>query len=449
MKRWRLYPIYKPSGIEWLGEIPEHWSIKKVKSLAKNKADITQTGPFGAQLHASDYMEEGIPLILIKNVNGHKIDPTDIPKISEEKASELVMYRLKPGDIVFSRVGTIGRIALVAEREEGWLISGQMLRLRINSSEITNEFAVYAIDSDSVLNYFEVKSVGSTRDSINTEILRNLILPLPPLDEQHAIINYLDRETARIDALVATKEHFIELLAEKRIALISQAVTKGLDPDVPLKDSGVEWLGEIPEHWEVKRLKHIARINLNTLTEGTEPDYVIKYIDIGNVGENGLLAEPEKMIFGNAPSRARRIIKKDNVIISTVRTYLKAIAHFPNPEDNLVCSTGFAVLEPGNLIIPRFLYYLAHCDKFIETIMAYSVGLGYPAINTSVFAGFPVWLPTISEQETIAGYLDRETAKIDSLITKTRESIEKLKEYRTALVSAAVTGKIDVREEAP
>jgi len=200
---------------------------------------------------------------------------------------------------------------------------------------------------------------------------------------------------------------------------------------------------EIPVHWEVKRLKHVARINLNTLTEGTEPDCVIKYIDIGNVGENGLLAETEEMIFGNAPSRARRIIKKDNVIISTVRTYLKAIAHFPNPENNLVCSTGFAVLEPGNLVIPRFIYYLACCDEFIETIMAYSVGVRYPAINASVLANFPVWLPSVSEQRAIAAYLDTETAKINALVATKERFIELLAEKRTALISQAVTKGLD------
>jgi type I restriction enzyme S subunit len=431
MKRWRLYPIYKPSGIEWLGEIPEHWEFFRLKycaGLINEKVDGRKSElPYTGLEH-------------IESWTGKRI------AVNETATSDGQASRYKKGDVLFGKLRPYLAKALCIREKEG-ICTGELLVLRPKC--VIQDYLLSYILSSDFISVVDSSTYGAKMPRASWEFIGNLPVFVPPLDEQRAIAAFLDRETARIDALVATKEHFIELLAEKRTALISQAVTKGLDPDVPLKDSGVEWLGEIPGHWEVKRLKHIARINLNTLTEGTEPDYVIKYIDIGNVGENGLLAEPEKMIFGNAPSRARRIIKKDNVIISTVRTYLKAIAHFPNPEDNLVCSTGFAVLEPGNLIIPRFLYYLAHCDKFIETIMAYSVGLGYPAINTSVFAGFPVWLPTISEQETIAAYLDTETAKIDSLITKTRKSIEKLKEYRTALVSAAVTGKIDVRKEAP
>jgi type I restriction enzyme S subunit len=439
MKRWRLYPIYKPSGIEWLGEIPGHWDMQPLKQifLVLNGSTPKSGEP--------DYWDGDIPWATPDDLGNLKGDTL----LTTRRMITVAGYHscgtsLAPeGSLVLSTRAPIGYLAIAGVP----LCTNQGCRCLVFRREAEKRYYYYLLLTAN--QELESWGQGSTFRELGRNRLTAILLLLPPLDEQRAIASFLDRETARIDALVATKEHFIELLAEKRTALISQAVTKGLDPDVPLKDSGVEWLGEIPGHWEVKRLKHIARINLNTLTEGTEPDYVIKYIDIGNVGENGLLAEPEKMIFGNAPSRARRIIKKDNVIISTVRTYLKAIAHFPNPEDNLVCSTGFAVLEPGNLIIPRFLYYLAHCDKFIETIMAYSVGLGYPAINTSVFAGFPVWLPTISEQETIAAYLDTETAKIDSLITKTRKSIEKLKEYRTALVSAAVTGKIDVRKEAP
>ena len=219
----------KDSGIEWLGEIPEHWGVVSAKHLEKNSPYLAQTGPFGAQLHASDYVEEGIPLILIKNVNRLRIDDSDIPKITQEKANQLSLYRLESGDIVFSRVGSIGRIALTTVREKGWLISGQMLRLRFKSKRLIPQFAVYAISSKSIQTYFNLKSVGTTRDSINTEILKGMLLMLPPTDEQNRIVDFIQKETTRIDTIKTKTTKEIELLQEYRTALISEVVTGKID----------------------------------------------------------------------------------------------------------------------------------------------------------------------------------------------------------------------------
>ena len=215
----------KDSGIEWIGEIPEGWEVKRLKHLAGNDISAVQTGPFGAQLHASDYIDEGVPLILIRNVNNLWIDDSNIPKISEEKATSLSMYRLQEGDIIFSRVGSIGRIALVTKREEGWLISGQMLRIRISNPKLNNHFLLYVADSNLVSEFIEFKSVGSTRDSINTDILRNVCIPLPSLLEQKAIIQYIETTTANIDSLIQKILSQIAVLKEYRQALISNVVT--------------------------------------------------------------------------------------------------------------------------------------------------------------------------------------------------------------------------------
>lgn len=225
VRQFPTYSKYKDSGIEWLGEIPEGWEVFRLKHLAGNNIGVVQTGPFGAQLHASDYVDEGVPLILIRNVNNLWIDDSNIPKISEEKAASLSMYCLKVGDIVFSRVGSIGRIALVTEREEGWLISGQMLRIRIKNPKLDNHFLLYVVSSNLVSEFIQFKSVGSTRDSINTDILRNVYIPLPPSREQESITDYLDQKTVKIDELINKIQSQIEKLKEYRQALISNVVT--------------------------------------------------------------------------------------------------------------------------------------------------------------------------------------------------------------------------------
>jgi type I restriction enzyme S subunit len=214
------------------------------------------------------------------------------------------------------------------------------------------------------------------------------------------------------------------------------------------KDSGVEWLGEIPAHWEVKRLKHLARLNSEALPEETDPGLEIIYVDIGGVDSLGRIIEKENLTFATAPTRARRLVRDGDVILSTVRTYLRAIAPIRSPEPGMVVSTGFAVVRPGNELTTEYAAYALRAPYFVERVVANSTGVSFPAINESEMATYELALPSEPEQRAIAAFLDRETAKIDALIAKVREAIDRLKELRTALISAAVTGKIDVREEA-
>jgi len=219
----------KDSGIDWIGEIPEGWDVIKIKHIAGSCSMPVQTGPFGAQLHADDYVNEGIPFILIRNVNHGKINNTNIPFVSEEDAERLFMYRLKADDIVFSRVGSLGRAALVTNREEGWLISGQMLRLRLKDKRINRNYLVYLFQSKVSEEYVSYESVGSTRESLNTEILSNFISPLPPLPDQTAIANFLDQATSKIDKTIKLIEKKIKLLEEYKKSLIHYVVTGKID----------------------------------------------------------------------------------------------------------------------------------------------------------------------------------------------------------------------------
>ncbi|MCL5952079.1 MAG: restriction endonuclease subunit S [Chloroflexi bacterium] len=209
------------------------------------------------------------------------------------------------------------------------------------------------------------------------------------------------------------------------------------------KDSGATWLGQIPAHWEVKRLKNIANTNTETLPETTDPDYTLQYVDIANVEEVAGARAPQEVRFGAAPSRARRIVRAGDTILSTVRTYLKAVAYFQSPPENLIVSTGFAVLRPVPGTDARFLFALVQCAQFIESVVANSVGVGYPAINPSELSCSPVWLPPLPEQRAIAAFLEREIAKLDALVAKKERLIELLREKRTALISRAVTAGLD------
>ena len=205
------------------------------------------------------------------------------------------------------------------------------------------------------------------------------------------------------------------------------------------KPSGVEWLGEVPEHWGVKPLKTIASINDEVLPESLSPDYEIEYVDIGSVSLANGIEKTEAMPFGDAPSRARRIPRDGDVLVSTVRTYLKAIAPVVNPPSNLVASTGFAVVRPRHELEPGFLKYALQEEHFIQQVISRSTGVSYPAINASDVAKISLNLPGSSEQLAIATFLDHETAKIDALIAEQQRLIELLQEKRQAVISHAVT----------
>jgi restriction endonuclease S subunit len=204
-----------------LGKIPKHWQVKKIIDAAKNKQDAVQTGPFGAQLHSYDYVDEGVPLILIRNIMDGKIVDKDIPFITQKKADSLPRYWIKEGDIVFSRVADVGRAAVANHTQEGWLISGQMLRVRLNNPEINNTFLKYLIATNGFQKALQFKLLGSTRDSINTTILENLPITIPPKKEQEKIETVL----SEVDSTIITNYEYLQKLQKMKSGLMQDLLT--------------------------------------------------------------------------------------------------------------------------------------------------------------------------------------------------------------------------------
>ena len=235
-----------------------------------------------------------------------------------------------------------------------------------------------------------------------------------------------------------------ELLVEKRSALINKAVTRGLNPDALMKKTGNNLIPAIPESWKVKRLKYEVSINRQALSEQTTSNYEIEYIDIGSVSLINGITETVKLTFGSSPSRARRIVKSGDSIISTVRTYLKAITFVEKANHNLIASTGFAVITPHRKHFNKHFGYLFMSQLFIDSVVSRSTGVSYPAINASDIGNIFIPIPFATEQKQIADYLEKQTAKIDLLQSKTDRQIELLKEYRASLITSAVTGQIKI-----
>jgi len=210
-----------------------------------------------------------------------------------------------------------------------------------------------------------------------------------------------------------------------------------------MKDSGVEWVQRIPSEWVTKRLKYIAECNTDVLSENTDEDKQIKYIDIGSVTYEKGIEQIQEFRFSDSPSRARRVIKAGDTIISTVRTYLKAIAYIDQMYDGNICSTGFAVLRAKTECNPKFLYYALSAEWFISMVEANSTGISYPAITSTALSNLPAIMPKSIEQQRIVNFLDAKCAQIDAIIEKQQQVIEKLKEYKQSVITEAVTKGLD------
>ncbi len=274
-------------------------------------------------------------------------------------------------------------------------------------------------------------------------------LPYPPLEDQALIARYLDWHGAMTGKLIRAKRRLIALLNEQKQSIIHRAATRGLNPAATLKPSGVDWLGDVPEHWEVKPLKWWSDINRVTLGQNTPDDFAFDYIDIGSVGTGMLTAPLERMTFATSPSRARRVVRFGDTIISTVRTYLKAIWFVDQDRADLIASTGFAVLTPHEQVSPRFFAFALQSAAFINLVISRSDGVAYPAINETRLGSLKLALPpSISEQDAIIAHLDTATVAYDAAIASAQNEIALIQEFRTRLIADVVTGKLDVRAAA-
>ena len=222
-----------------------------------------------------------------------------------------------------------------------------------------------------------------------------------------------------------------------------------LKPYPAMKTSGVLWLGDVPAHWEVRRLKSWLDVNEFVLSEDTDPEYTFEYLDIGSVATGRLTAKPERIRFGNSPSRARRVVRPGDTIVSTVRTYLKAVWHAEHPGDDLVASTGFAVLTPPRGAFPRFVSYFCQSDPFTNRVTAEAVGIAYPAIAETRLGTFEVCIPPYPEQAAIVRFLDHADQRIRRYLRAKQKLITLLEEQKQAIIHQAVTGQIDVRTGRP
>jgi type I restriction enzyme S subunit len=429
----KKYDSYKDSGIEWIGEIPSHWEVNKLFRLFKINTGFTPS------TSNSEFYENGtndwinISDLESKFVSSSKTKLTD--KAVEGK--EIV----PKGSLFYSFKLSVGKMAF-ADKD---LFTNEAIFSIYPDNNINLNYYYYLLDR--ILIHNSNENIYGAK-ILNQELIKASKLIVPTKNEQTVIANYLDHKTTEIDSLIAKKQNLIQLLEEERTAIINQAVTKGLDPNVQMKDSGIEWLGEIPEHWESWKIGHaFSKVGSGTTPESGNPIYhengTINWLNTGDLNDE-VLTECAKKITKKALEdyTSLKLFPSGSLVIAMYGATIgkTALLQFETTTNQACC-----VFSESEIIDLKFLQYWFKAKK--EHIINLSIGGGQPNVSQQILKDIRLGCPNLVEQQKIVEFLEVKVSDINAFIFKTQQEIELLKEYRTALISEVVTGKIDVRNE--
>ncbi|AEK19514.1 restriction modification system DNA specificity domain-containing protein [Methanococcus maripaludis X1] len=439
---YKKYPSYKDSGIEWIGEIPEGWEVQRLKNLIST----IQSG--NREKGGGNLFDDGIFSVGGEHILWDGTISLKNPKyVSEEFYKSMNNGKLRINDVLLVKDGaTIGKTAILIEKHR-MAINEHVFLMRPNNKLIP-KLLYYLISSDLGFKQIKLTETGSAQGGINLEFTSKIIFAVPSLSEQTKIAEFLDEKTEKIDKIIEKNIELINLLKEKRISLINNAVTKGLDKNVNLKDSGIDWIGEIPEGWEVRKLKDLS----NLIIDGTHftPTYVDKGIPFLRVTD----IQSEKIDMGSIKYipkeeylklNLRCNPKKGDLLFSKNGTI--GIPKVVDWDFKFSIFVSLCLIKLKEIISVNFLKYYLVSPAIKEQIYVRSKTTSVTNLHLDQIREFFISFPPIQEQTNIAQYLDKETEKIDKIIIKTEKNIELLKEYKTSLIHNAVTGKIDVRGE--
>ncbi len=435
---FQKYAEYKESGVEWLGEVPKHWEV----SLLKRRYQVTLGKMLKSNQTSPNETEEFY--LRAANIHWRGVDTTDVKRMwfTPEEKNKL---KLCKGDLLVSEGGDVGRSALWNDEIEGCYIQNSINRIRAREDADTR-FLFYWMSFIKHADYIDMICNKATIAHFTVEKVEATPCVYPSLEEQKQIAAFLDKETTKIDTLIDKQEQLITLLQEKRQAIISHVVTRGLNPNVKMKDSGIEWLEKVPEHWGIRRLgvygNFIAGSGFPHKDQGQKSgDYPFyKVSDTNLEGNSVYLVNAENYVTKEVAKKLRaKIAPAGGIMFPKVGAALLGNKRRVLTRESIT-DNNTIVFVPYSGVSKYWYYWLSELD-FGQIANPGPV----PSINETQLREFPSICPPEEEQKQIAAFLDKETAKIDTLIEKCETAIELLKERRTALISAAVTGKIDVR----
>ena len=432
------YPKYKDSGVEWLGEVPAHWQVRPLRDLARDEPNAFTDGDW---IEAPYITDEGVRLIQTGNIGVGAYKEQGFRYISSETFEQFGCSEVCPGDVLICRLADpVGRACQAPVLESRMITSVDVCILKTRQ-DISPEFLVYRLSAADYLGFMKSQCRGGTRDRVSRSFLGSVRISLPPYPDQTWIAEFLDRETAKIDTLIGEQLRLIGLLKEKRQAVISRAVTKGL-VGAPMKPSGVEWLGDVPTHWEVLRLANVFR----EVAEPGSEDLPILSVSIHHGVSDRELEEEEldrKVTRSEDRSKYKRVAPGD-LVYNMMRAWQGA---FGTVSIEGMVSPAYVVARPRANVDTAFIEHLLRTPQAIKQIRRHSQGVTDFRLRLywDEFKNVRVALPPHAETVEIVRSIARMTEQFDAVSREAESSIALLQERRTALISAAVTGKIDVR----
>ena len=441
--KYQRYAEYKDSGVEWLGEIPSHWDAKPLKFLCTYNDEVV------AENKSKDYEIEYVDIGSVSAINGISHTERMLFDAAPSRARRIV----KDGDVIVSTVRTyLEAIAPVTNPPENLIVSTGFAVIR-PTAELFKGYAAYCLRAKGFIKEVVARSVGVSYPAINASDLVNIPIPEINYFEQTQIANFLDHETAKIDSLIEKQKQLIQLLKEKRQAVISHAVTKGLDPSVKMKDSGVEWLGEVPEHWSVNKIKFLTTL----FEQGWSPQcdsrpaetHEYGVLKVGCVNYGKFNASENKALPLELEPKLQYIIKKGDLLISRANTKeLVGSAAIVDAEyENLILCDKLYRVKLINSVLPELVALYLTIAPVREQIELGASGASYSMqnIGQDTIKELFYLLQPIDEAQNILMNIIESNKQFDSLISKAESAIQLLQERRTALISSVITGKIDVR----
>lgn len=437
----KKYETYKPSGVAWLGDVPAHWEVKRLKFACSLYAQ------YGLNESAESYQNEGIRFLRTSDIDDFgNLSPEGV-YLPEEltKGSEL-----EDGDLLFSRSGTIGRSFLYSKNQHGRCsFAGYLVRFSPDKT-LHQPFAFYFTKSTPYVEWLGQVAISATIGNVNGQKFASMPLPIPPLPEQRAIAAFLDRRTSHLDGLIGRKEELLKLLAEQRAALITRAVTQGLDAGVAKRDSGVPWLGLVPAHWGVKRLKFVTtKIGSGKTPRGGSDVYVsegVIFLRSQNIHFDGLELSDVAFIepaVDEEMSSTR--VKAGDVLLNITGASLGRVAMAGPDLGSANVNQHVCILRPDpREVDSTFLWKFLASPIGQSQIFQNEQGISRDALNFDQISNLILAVPPMPEQLAIAAHLSDLEKPIIQLVEMIELHIARLREYRSALITAAVTGVVAV-----
>lgn len=429
----KRYEKYKDSGIAWIGEIPEHWEMCKIKHIILLLTDYDANGSF-ADIAANTNINNGNPYAWM--VRATDLENKRYGIVEGNNYCDIETFRflkksfLKSNDILIAKRGEIGKVYMVPNCESPMTLAPNtyLLKTKIN---ICNRYLFYYLKSDIGKELLKQNNKSTAIGALYKNDVKDMPCFLCDMPTQEQIAKYLDWKCGEVDRIVEVRERQIKLLGELRTSVISRAVTRGLNPNAPLKDSGIDWIGQIPKHWEVCRFKNFICL-INT------PSTCSNKIGLENI-ESGTA----KFLATNSEFEGNGVeFTNGDIVYGKLRPYLKKV-WLSNCSGNAV--GDFFIFRVNGNAYNKYIQYLLLSDAFTSVADGATYGAKMPRVSGDFILNLRYYIPSVKEQQQIAEYLDKKTEEIDSTVNKFKVQIDKLKEYRQALITEVVTGKIDVR----